>query len=99
MGKLSHVRTTRKRYLPLDQLSNDGILLPFIRTRRAPEKFALPAALCRGPPRCKVWDREWRAVARIEATTLDLNIRFVVSPASMSARPSLRQPVLRERPS
>ena len=47
--------------------------------RARPVRKAGRARLCRDAPQAKSWNRERRAVARIEATTLGLDIRFVVT--------------------
>jgi hypothetical protein len=58
-----------------------------IRTRRAIENLPVLRGYAETRHKAKSWDRERRAVARIEATKLGLDIRFVVT-SSMSARPS-----------
>jgi hypothetical protein len=50
-----------------------------IRTRRAIENLPVLRGYTETRHQAKSWDRERRAVARIEATTLGLDIRFVVT--------------------
>ena len=50
-----------------------------IRTRRAIENLAVLRGYTETHHKAKSWDRERRTVGRIEATTLGLDIRFVVT--------------------
>src|SRR5437764_3315714 len=50
-----------------------------IRTRRAIENLPVLRGYTETRHKAKSWDRERRTVARIEATTLGLDIRFVVT--------------------
>jgi hypothetical protein len=53
--------------------------LPTIRTRRAIENLAVLRGYTETRHKAKSWDHERRTVARIEATMLGLDIRFVVT--------------------
>jgi hypothetical protein len=57
----------------VDEVSDD------VRTRRAIENLPVLRGYAETRHKAKSWDRERRAVARIEATTLGLDIRFVVT--------------------
>jgi hypothetical protein len=57
----------------VDEVADD------IRTRRATENLPVLRGYTETRHQAKSWDRERRAVARIEATTLGLDIRFVVT--------------------
>jgi hypothetical protein len=57
----------------VDEVADD------IRTRRAIETLPVLRGYAETPHKAKSWDRERRAVARIEATKLGLDIRFVVT--------------------
>jgi hypothetical protein len=57
----------------VDEVADD------IRTRRAIENLAVLRGYTETHHKAKSWDRERRTIARIEATTLGLDIRFVVT--------------------
>ena len=56
-----------------------------IRTERALSGKAVVRGYAETRHRAKSWDRDRRAVARIEATTLGLDIRFVVTNIARSS--------------
>ena len=56
-----------------------------IRTRRAIENLRVLRGYAETRHKAKSWDRERRAVARIEATELGLDIRFVVTSLDVGA--------------
>jgi len=57
----------------VDEIADD------IRTRRAIERLSVLRGYAETRHQAKSWDRERRAIARIEATELGLDIRFVVT--------------------
>ena len=60
-------------FTKVDEVADD------IRTRRAIENLAVLRGYTETRHKAKSWDRERRTVARIEATMLGLDIRFVVT--------------------
>jgi hypothetical protein len=64
---------TRPLARKVDEVADD------IRTRRAIENLPVMRGYTETRHKAKSWDRERRTVARIEATTLGLDIRFVVT--------------------
>ena len=66
---LSGTRLSKK----VDEVADD------IRTRRAIENLAVLRGYTETRYKAKSWDHERRTVARIEATMLGLDIRFVVT--------------------
>ena len=64
---------TRPLAKKVDEVADD------IRTRRAIENLAVLRGYTETRHKAKSWDRERRTVARIEATMLGLDIRFVVT--------------------
>jgi len=78
----------------VDEVADD------IRTRRAIDNLPVLRGYNETRHKAKSWDRERRTVARIEATMLGLDIRFVVTSLDgRLGRVDLPQPVLRARPS
>ncbi|MEY9134310.1 hypothetical protein ACVIWV_006456 [Bradyrhizobium diazoefficiens] len=70
-----HLRSVRHQPLArkVDEVADD------IRTRRAIENLPVLRGYTETRHKAKSWDRERRTVARIEATMLGLDIRFVVT--------------------
>ncbi|MGX1394172.1 hypothetical protein AB7M70_003581 [Bradyrhizobium japonicum] len=70
---LRSVRHQASRQKKVDEVADD------IRTRRAIENLPVLRGYTETRHKAKSWDRERRTVARIEATMLGLDIRFVVT--------------------